>query len=215
MNRIKLIVLIFSLLMTGATHAQEELSAQPGTQDSTHRQHYMGSSLFVLANFSSNDSPSFYQLDYGYRLTPKDAILIQAITWKYYAPLGIPYGSSYNVGIKDPDESYPGSVTAYGVGVGYQRFLWKSLYSTVHATPFYQRFVNSENKKIQEGFQLFLQLRFGYRMEFFNNQFYFEPSVAFNYWPINTNFPASFAKIESKWPNYFLFEPGLNFGINF
>lgn len=210
MHRIKLIVLIFSLLMLGVVNAQEELSDQPGKQDSTHRQHFMGSSLFVLANFSS-DSPSFYQLDYGYRLTQKDAILIEAITWKYHAPLGIPYGSSH----EDPDESYPGSVRAYGVGVGYQRFLWKSFYSTVHATPFYQRFVNAENKKIQEGFQLFLQLRFGYHMEFFNNQFYLEPSVAFNYWPINTNFPASFAKIESKWPNYFLFEPGLNFGINF
>jgi len=170
----------------------------------------MGSSLFMLFNFSS-DSPSFYQLDYGYRLTPKDAILIQAITWKYHAPLGIPYGPSFD----SSAEFYPGSVSAYGVGVGYQRFLWKSFYSTVHATPFYQRFVTSETKKIQEGFQLFLQLRFGYRMEFFNNQFYVEPSVAFNYWPINTNLPASFAKVENKWPNYFLFEPGFNFGINF
>lgn len=208
MHRIKLIV--FSLLIIGVANAQEELSTPPGKQDSTDRRHYMGSSLFMLFNFSS-DSPSFYQLDYGYRLTPKDAILIQAITWKYHAPLGIPYGPSFD----SSAEFYPGSVSAYGVGVGYQRFLWKSFYSTVHATPFYQRFVTSETKKIQEGFQLFLQLRFGYRMEFFNNQFYVEPSVAFNYWPINTNLPASFAKVENKWPNYFLFEPGFNFGINF
>ena len=210
MNRIKLMVLLVSLLITGGAYAQEDLTVQAGTQGSTNKRHFIGSSLFILANFSS-DSPSFYQLDYGTKLTQKDAIIIHAITWKYHAPLGIPYGSSY----EDSDESYPGSVKAYGVGVGYQRFLWKNFYSTVHATPFYQRFVTAENKKIQEGFQLFLQLRLGYHMEFFNNQFYLEPSVAFNYWPINTNFPASFAKIESKWPNYFLFEPGLNFGMNF
>lgn len=206
----KALVLYISLLMVGVTHAQEKLSEQPGKQDSTNRRHLIGSSFFVLANFSS-DSPSFYQLDYGYRLTQKDTLIIEARTWKYHAPLGIPYGPSY----ESSDESYPGSVKAYGVGLAYQRFLWKNFYSTVHATPFFQRFFNSENKEIQEGFQLFLQFRLGYHIELFKKKFYLEPSVAFNYWPINTNFPASFAKIENNWPNYFLFEPGLNFGFNF
>ena len=174
--------------------------------DSTYRRHFIGSSLFVLLNLAP-DPGDFYQLDYGYWLTTKDAIIIEAITWKYHAPLGIPYGSSV--------ESYPGYVRAYGIGVDYKRFLWKRFYSTVHATPLLQYFFNSENEKIQNGFQLFLQLRIGYHLELFKNRFYLEPSVAFNYWPINTNFPTSFAKIESKWPNYFLFEPGLHFGMKF
>jgi len=57
--------------------------------------------------------------------------------------------------------------------------------------------------------------RLGYHFEFFKNRVYLEPSVAFNYWPIDTNFPASFSAIENKWPDYFLLEPGLNFGIKF
>ncbi len=58
-------------------------------------------------------------------------------------------------------------------------------------------------------------LRLGYHLELFKKRFYVEPFVAFNYWPINTNLPESFAKMENKWPDYFLFEPGLNFGIKF
>jgi hypothetical protein len=206
----RLIVLTVFVLMAGVTHAQEELSAQTRNQDSTNKRYFIGSSFFVLGNFFP-DPPSFYQFDYGYRLTQKDAIIIQAITWSYHAPLGIPYGPSF----ESTDESYPGSVRAYGVGVGYQRFLRKGFYSTVHATPFLQSFLDPGKEKIQQGFQLFLQLRLGYQLLFFKDRFYVEPSIAFNYWPINTNFPASFAKIENKWPNYFLFEPGLNFGIKF
>ena len=34
-------------------------------------------------------------------------------------------------------------------------------------------------------------------------------------WPITTIVGESFTKLESKWPNYFLFEPGFHFGYKF
>lgn len=184
--------------------------AQTEKQDSTYRQHFIGSSLFVLFNSLPNP-PSFYQLNYGYRLTPKDVLIIEAITWKYNAPLGIPYGPSF----ESPDEFYPGYVREYGIGMAYQRFLWKDFYSTFHATPFLQKYVNEEEEKIQNGFQLFLSLRFGYHIKLAKNRFFLEPSIAFTHWPINTKVPESFAQKESKWPNYFLFEPGIHFGRKF
>ncbi len=94
-------------------------------------------------------------MNYGYQPTRKDVIIVEAITWTYYEPLGT-YESS--------EELYPGKVRALGIGVGYQRW-------------------------------------------------FLEPSVAFNYWPVNTNFPTSFDEIESGSPDYFLFEPGLHFGF--
>jgi hypothetical protein len=186
------------------------LLAQMGKPDSAYRRHFIGSSLFVVANLLP-DPPSFYQLNYGYRLTPKDVISIEAITWTYHAPLGIPYGPSY----ESSEESYPGSVRSYGIGIAYQRYLWRNFYSAVHTTPLLQKFLNKENKKIRQGFQLFCTLRFGYHLKLFKNRFFLEPSVAFTYWPVNTNLPESFAKTENKWPNYFLFEPGLHFGMKF
>jgi hypothetical protein len=75
--------------------------------------------------------------------------------------------------------------------------------------------VNEEGEKIQNGFQLFLTGRVGYHIRLFKDRFFLEPSIAVTYWPINTNVPESFAEVEKKWPNYFLFEPGLHFGVKF
>jgi len=167
------------------------------------KRHSIGSSLFLLGNIG--DSVRFMQFNYGYRLTPKDNLVVEAITWTYYEPLGT-YGSS--------EELYPGKVRASGIGLGYQRFLWKNVYTTVEATPFLQQFYDTDNKKIQKGFQLYLQFILGYRFEFFKKRLFVEPAYAIKYWPVNTNFPASFADIESGAPKY-KFEPGLNFGIKF
>jgi hypothetical protein len=178
---------------------------QTEKKDSTFRPHSIGSSLFLLGNFAPGDPVYFFQLNYGYQLTQKDFIIVEAITWTYYEPLGT-YGSS--------KEFYPGKVRAYGIGAGYQRFLWKNLYTTVEPTFFLQQFYDTDNKKIQKGFQLYLQFILGYRFEFFKKRLFVEPAYALKYWPVNTNFPASFAAIESGAPKY-KFEPSLNFGFRF
>ncbi len=172
----------------------------------TYQKNFVGSTVFLLGNLAPGDPPNFFQLSYGRHLTPKGILFVEAITWTYYEPLG-DYGSS--------DESYPGKVKAYGLGVGYQYFHWRKLYSTVQATPFAQKFYGEDNLFIQNGFQLYLQFRIGYRLELFKNRWFLEPSAAFNYWPVNTNFPAAFEDVEQGNPNYFLFEPGLNFGFKF
>lgn len=201
--RITLSILILVLSLTMA-------NGQTVKQDSINKKHFIGSSFFVLANFFP-EPPSYYQINYGYRLNSKNVISVEAITWTYNAPLGIPYGSSF----ENPDEDFPGSVRAYGIGVAYKHVLWKDFYSAVHATPLLQNYLDADNEKIQSGFQLFCVLRFGYHFKIFKNRFFIEPSVAFTSWPINTNLPESFLKVENKWPKYFLFEPGLHFGINF
>lgn len=167
------------------------------------KRHSAGSTIFLLGNIG--DSVRFMQLNYGYRLTQKDNILVEAITWTYYEPLGT-YGSS--------EEYYPGKVTAWGIGLGYQRFHWKNLFTTFEPTFFIQQFHDSDNKKIQKGFQLYLQFIAGYRFEFAKKRFFIEPAIALKYWPVNTNFPDSFAAIEKGAPKY-KFEPALNFGFRF
>ena len=168
-----------------------------------HRRHAVGSSLFLLGNIG--DSVNFFQLNYGYQLTPKDFIVVEAITWTYYEPLGT-YGSS--------EEFYPGKVRAYGIGLGYQRFHWKNLFTTVEPTFILQQFYDEDDIKIQKGFQLYLQFILGYRFEFFKKRLFVEPAYALKYWPVNTNFPESFAEIEKGAPKY-KFEPALNFGFRF
>ncbi len=204
---------IFAVIAAGAG-AQDSAfasSTEKPTEQPAFRRHSLGSSLFMLMNLVPLDEPpSFYQLNYNYRANAKEVFSVEAITWKYYAPLGIPYGSwgksEYN---------YPGSVRSHGIGLVYKRFLWKGVYGAFHALPLLQTYSDENNDKIQTGFQLFLTLRAGYHFAFFNDRFFIEPSIAMTAWPINTNLPASFAAQERKWPGYFLAEPGMHFGVNF
>jgi len=183
--------------------AQTDYSSAQAEKQEVKKRHSVGSSLFLLGNIG--DSVRFMQLNYGYRLSPKDNIIVEAITWTYYEPLGTYVKAK---------EYYPGKVKATGIGLGYQRFLWKNLFTTIEPTFFLQQFYDSDGNKIQKGFQLYLQFIAGYRFEFFKKRMFAEPAIALKYWPVNTNFPASFAAIESGAPKY-KFEPGLNFGFKF
>lgn len=194
------------------------LLAQPATAettstDSTYRRFFVGSSLFMLANLNTSDPnrPDFVQLNVGYRLTPKDVVSVEAKTWKYAWPLGIPYGKGQTA----PAEKYPGYVRSFGLVLVYQRFWWKGAYTAIHAMNALQRYVGPDNQRIQNGYQLFMTYRLGYHIQLFRNRFFIEPGVAVTHWPINTNVPESFARLERKWNTYFLFKPGLHFGVKF
>lgn len=204
------ITTLFLALQVGSVNAQETSTSAVSQEESSDRC-FIGSSAFMLMNLSKTDSPHYYQLDVGYELNDKEAIIVHAATWRYHAPLGIPYGSSYGAASED----YPGSVRSSGIGIGYRRFVTEQFFASVHATAFRQTYMDTANNEIQKGTQLFMQYKVGYHMDFFDNQFYLEPAITATHWPVNTNLPASFAAQDKKWNNYFLFEPNLNFGMSF
>ena len=171
---------------------------------------FIGSTFFVLAN-AFPDPPHYYQLNYGYRITAKDVVSFEAITWTYDGPLGRAYGPDYG----NPDSDFPGEVKSFGAGLAYKRFVWKESYVQIHSTAFRQNYLDRFGNRIQSGFQLFNTIRLGYQFRFFKNRFFIEPSIAGTFWPINTNLPESFQVQEDRFPKYFLGEPGLHFGFNF
>lgn len=185
--------------------------SQAQNQDAISKKHFIATSLWSIANLFPEPA-DFYELNYGFRLTPSDALILNTTTWKYWEPLGI--STSSNKKYKHFDD-YPGYIRAYGIGLVYQRLIWNKCFSTLHTNVFNQTFYNTDHSKIQSGIQLYLQMRFGYRLDLLKNRIFLEPSLSFNYWPINTNFPDSFKQKETHWNNYFLFEPHLNIGINF
>ena len=202
----KIIQIITILFATTVT-----VFGQSTTQDDDYKKHFIGSTLFVIATPISSPSPEYLQLNYGYRITTKDILSVEAITWAYHAPLGIPYGPDK----ANQNNNFPGKVKAYGIGLSYKRFLWKGGYIQVHTTALKQHYLDTSDKKIQSGFQLFNTLRFGYHINVFKKRIFIEPSIAFTSWPINTNLPNAFQMEEDRWNKFFLFEPGLHFGINF
>jgi hypothetical protein len=62
--------------------------------------------------------------------------------------------------------------------------------------------------------QLYITARVGYHVGL-GDRVFLEPSLAFNFWPVSTNVPASFEVQDERWNSYFLAEPGLNIGFRF
>lgn len=191
--------------------ATSTLKAQYTKQDSTYKKYFIGSTFFMLGNFLPKNKPDFIQLNLGYRLTGKDVISLELKTWKYAWSLGIPYGSSREA----PEEKFPGYIREYGFAVAYQHFWWKGLYTAVHVMPAWQRFVNEEGNKIDNGFQIFNTYRVGYHVKLFKDRFFIQPSIAVTHRPYHTEMPQSFKVLDDKWNKFFVGEPGLHFGYNF
>ena len=207
MQKKKIIIL---LVLISASSIQ--LKAQYDKTDSTYKRCFIGSTLFLLGNFAPVNSPNFAQMNLGYRLTGRDVISLELITWKYAWPLGI--NPFYNKQYGKPEEQFPGYIREFGVGVAYQRYFWKGLYTAGHVTPMLQKFVDDKGNNAGNGFHLFCTFRIGYHVKLFKGKFFIEPSVGIAGRPIHTKMPNGFYQKDDKWPKYTP-EPGLHIGFNF
>jgi hypothetical protein len=189
-----------------------QLNAQYDKQDTTYKKWFLGSSLFLLGNFDRVNPPNFAQLNLGYRITGKDVVSLEFITWKYAWPLGI--NPIFNKSYGKVEEKFPGYIREFGIAVAYQRFLWKGLYASVHIMPMVQSFVNENGVKVDKGFHIFNTNRIGYHFKLFNDKFFIEPSIGIAGRPYHTEMPDGFKQKDDKWSKYTP-EPGLHFGFNF
>lgn len=189
-----------------------QVNAQNAKQESTYKRWFIGSSLLMLGNFIPNDQnpPEYVQLNVGYRITPKDIVSFRFKRSIYSWPLGIPFGPSFDA----PGLNYPGHARILAPTLGYQRFWWKGVYTSVYALNAFEKYIDKNKKKLGNGYTLYLDFYLGYRFKFFKDRFFFEPAIGISYWPVRTNVPESFKAVEQKWPNHFI-QPGLDFGFNF
>jgi hypothetical protein len=204
----KKIILVMALIAAFSLNLQ----AQYDKTDSTYKKRFVGSTLFVLGNLAPVNPPDFVQLNLGYRITGKDVVSLELITWKYAWPLGM--NPFYNKEYGEPEEEFPGYIREYGIALAYQRYFWKGLYAAMHVMPSYQTFVDKNGNKLDNGFQLFCTNRVGYHIKLFNDKFFIEPSLGIAYRPYQTEMPDGFKQQDDKWPKYTP-EPGLHFGFNF
>jgi hypothetical protein len=204
----KILFIGLVLIMTSTI----QLKAQNAKQDSTYKRWFVGSSLLILGNFIPDDPnpPEYIQLNVGYRITPKDVVSFRFKRSIYAWPLGIPFGPSFDA----PGENYPGHARILAPTLGYQRFWWKGVYTSVYVLNAFEKYMDESNKKIGNGFTLYTDFYLGYHFKFFKNRFFFEPAIGISYWPLRTGVPDSFKAVEQKWTNYFI-QPGLDFGFKF
>ena len=205
-KNILLIGLFILLVSTVPAHAQYAKT------DSTYKRWFVGSTLFVLGNLATTNSPEFAQLNVGYRITGKDVVSVEFITWKYAWPLGLNPFAHKEYG--KPEEEFPGYIREFGSAIVYQRYLWKGLYTSMHVMPTLQRFVDDNGNKVDNGFQLFNTNRVGYHVKLFKDRAFIEPSIGIAYRPYQTKMPDGFRQKDDQWPKHTV-EPGLHFGVKF
>jgi len=187
-----------------------QLNAQNAETDNAYKKRYVGSTLYLLGNFVEEHNPEYIQLNVGYRITPKDVVSFRFKRSVYDWPLGTPWRKIFD----ETEDTYPGHARILGPALGYQRFWWKGVYTSLYAMSAFEKYYNENNKEIGNGYTLYLDTYIGYQFKFFKNRFFFEPAIGISYWPIRTNVPASFKAVEQNWHNYFI-QPGFDFGFNF
>lgn len=166
-----------------------------------------------FSNFGNPETNTHhYEIGFRYNLTSKDRIGVKLTTWKLFAPMGILFWDPLFL---DRDEFYPGRLQERGLGITYQRTLWKGLFTTLEVLPLIKTYLNEENEKIGDGFKLYISYHVGYHIPIFKGRGYIEPQIHVNYWPIDSKAPESFRVKDAGKRDYFLFEPNIYFGVNF
>lgn len=186
------------------------LKAQDSVNVTTNRKWFIGSTLLLLGNLDNTNNPRYIQINAGYRITQKDVIQIRFKRSQYAWPLGIPFGPDFDA----PGLNYPGIARIIAPQIGYQRFWWKGLYTSLYVLNAFEKYMDVNKKKIGNGFTLYTDFYLGYQFKFFNDRFFFEPAIGISYWPIRTGVPDDFKTAEKPWPNSFI-QPGLDFGFKF
>lgn len=206
--------LLLAMLLTQAFCQNSDQSIKLSKRDSIPDYKFsVGTTFLSFTNFETEKTNTqHYELHFRYKFSQKDRIGIKIATWKMFAPMGMPILEQLKF---DERNFYPGRLREDGIGITYQRMLWKGLFTTVEIMPQLKTYIDKDRNKIGNGFKLYTSYHLGYHISMLKNRLWIEPQIHCQYWPIDTNTPGSFKEKESKWNNYFLFEPNIYIGINF
>ncbi len=206
-----LLCIFLTAVFGTALHCSESLNNHQ-TNESRHKISFSTTYLSLVNIEEEKTNTHHYELHIGYQLNPKNKIGIKLATWKLYAPMGMPMKEQLEL---DEANFYPGRLRETGLGFSYQRKLWKGLFVATEILPQYKTYLDSNNKKVANGFKLYTSYHLGYHVSLLSDKVYLEPQIHCQYWPIDTNVPQAFKVMDDKWNNYFLFEPNLYLGVNY
>ncbi|WP_166966577.1 hypothetical protein [Yeosuana marina] len=211
------------LFIIGLTFFTLNVFAQSNTEPSKHSdtdlKYRVSFPAIILGNIGEGGKRTNTQhIEFHVKreLDSKNIIGIKFATWRLFQPMGIQWWDGLTDKIDSETEFYPGYLRETGIGISYQRMLWKGLFASVEVLPQYKTYLDLDNKKIANGFKLYNSFHLGYHFAFGKNKrFFIEPQVHSQFWIFDTNTPDAFKQLDNRWKNYFLFEPNLYIGIRF
>lgn len=167
----------------------------------------------VTKSWDDRTHTQHIELHVKYDLDDANIVGIKLATWRLFQPMGILWWDGLLESIDSREEFYPGHVRETGIGISYQRMLWRGLFGSVEVLPQIKTYLDSDGASIQHGFKLYTSLHVGYHFAF--DWFFLEPQVHSQFWIFDTNTPAEFKALDDTWRDYFLFEPNVYLGVRF
>lgn len=170
----------------------------------------------IVDSWNDHTSTQHLELHIKRNLDNKNIVGVKLASWRLFQPMGITWWDGLLDKIETESEFYPGHVRATGIGITYQRMLWKGLFATVEVLPQFQTYTDPDGEKIGNGFKIYTSYHLGYHIAFGKKKhFFIEPQVNCMLWTSDNNAPDGFKQLDDKWGNYFLLEPQIYIGINF
>ena len=212
----KLIILILSVLSLN-------IMAQNNPADTTLKYKYRVSLPVIilpqLVEKSWDDRMHTQHIEFHIKrnLDDKNIIGLKFASWRLFQPMGIQWWDGLLDKLDTESEFYPGHVRERGIGISYQRMLWKGLFATVEVLPQIKTYLDEDQNKVgKNGFKLYNSIHLGYHFAFGKKKrLFIEPQFHSQFWVFDSEAPAGFAAKDDQWKNYFLFEPNIYFGIKF
>ncbi len=212
----KLLIICLALF---TIHSYAQQISKQGKNHDTDLKYRVSFPAIILGNIGKGGertNTQHIELHVKRELDAKNIVGVKFATWRLFQPMGIQWWDGLTDKIDSETEFYPGYLRETGIGISYQRMLWKGLFASAEVLPLYKTYLDLNDKKIANGFKLYNSYHIGYHFAFGKKkQFFVEPQFHCNVWHFDSNTPDSFKQLDNKWDSYFLFEPNLYIGIKF
>lgn len=170
----------------------------------------------IIFGYGKRTSIQMVELHVKRNLDDKNIIGVKFATWRLFQPMGITWWDGVVDKIESGEDYYDGYLRETGIGVSYQRMLWKGLFASVEVLPQIQTYTDLDGNKIKNGFKLYNSFHLGYHVAFGKKKrMFIEPQVHINQWMFDNNSPAGFKEFDDKYGNVFWFEPNIYLGFKF
>ncbi len=213
---------LFTILLISCTisaFAQKNTSVDKETKVA--HKYRVSTPYFIITDpigggWNDRTSTQMVELHIKRNLNNKNIVGVKFATWRLFQPMGILWWDGLLDKLETESEFYPGYVRETGIGITYQRMLWKGLFASVEVLPQFQTYLDLDGNKIGNGFKLYNSYHLGYHIAFGKKKrIFIEPQLHCQHWMFDNNAPDGFKQLDKKWRKYFLFEPNIYVGVNF
>ncbi len=170
----------------------------------------------IIYGYDKRTSIQMVELHVKRNLDNKNIVGVKFATWRLFQPMGILWWEGLLDKIESGSDYYDGYLRETGIGISYQRMLWKGLFGSIEVLPQIQTYTDLDGNKIKNGFKVYNSYHLGYHFTIGKKKrFFIEPQVHVNQWMFDNNSPEGFKEFDDKYGNVFLFEPNIYLGWNF